>query len=184
MTNNTGKVKKHKKKFQFINRNGSRIHRREFIETDYIKGVSNEAGEKVIRAMNSEEIDWLNNYYKEFVHGTFNTDNESKKLFKKVKTLTKKKENVKFFNENGFFPEDVEQAIESFNKKSKSLGNLAYDFWQQREINSDDHKRRNDIQNNAAKGIQLESFEEIQNMIDFEEVSDTKIEDLITQSEE
>jgi hypothetical protein len=184
MTNNTGKAKNHKKKFQFLNSRGARAHRKEFIETGYVRGVLNEYGDQVIRPMNSEEIEWLDKFHKEFTHSTFNTDSESINLFKKAKALTKKKENVKFFDENGFFPEEVELAIRQFNERSKALGNLAYDFWQQREINSDDYKRRYDIQNNCTKGVQLESFEDIQHMTDLEEPHDTKIEDLITQSEE
>lgn len=184
MTNNTGKVKKHKKKFQFINGKGARSHRKEFIETSYTNGVLNEFGDQVIRPMTKDEVEWLDKFYKEFVHSTFTTDEESIRFFKKAKALTKKKENVAFFNKNGFFPEDVQEAIETFNKKSKSLGNLAWDFWQQRDINSDDYKRRYDIQNNCAKGVQIESFEDIQNIADLDEYGDTKIEDLITESEE
>jgi uncharacterized protein with NRDE domain len=184
MTNNIGKVKKHKKSFQHLSKKGSRIHRQEFIESYYINGVYNESGEQVIRSLNDSEKEFLNNYYKEFVHGTFNTDQESTKLFKKAKALSKKKENVKFFNENGFYPEDVQAAIEAFNKKSKSLGNMAYDFFEQREVNSDDYKRRYDIQNNVSKGLQLESFEDLQYVSNVEELDNTTIEDLITESEE
>ena len=146
MTNNTGKAKKHKKKFQYLNKRGSRIHRQGFIESSYVYGVYNSDGEQVIRPLTSEEKELLDKYYKEFVHSTFNTDKESNRLFKIAKKLTKNPENVKFFIENGFYPEHVEKAIEEFNQKSKSLGNLAYSFWDQREINSDDYKRRHDIQ--------------------------------------
>ena len=184
MTNNTGKTKKHKKKFQYLNKKGARIQRHEFIETSYISGVYNQDGSQVIRPLNDSEKDWLNNYYKEFVHGTFNTDAESTRMFKKTRTLTKKKENVKYFKEHGRYPEEVENAISAFNEKSKSLGNINYDFWQQREINSDDYKRRYDIQNNAAKGLQLESFEELQYISNVEELDNTTIEDLITESDE
>lgn len=184
MTNNTGKPKKHKKKFQHLNNNGARIHRKEFIESGYVNGVFNSEGERVIRPLTLEEREFLDKYYKEFVHGTFNTDAESIKLFKIAKRLSKDSENVKFFNENGFYPVVVEQAIEAFNKKSKSLGNLAYNFWDQREINSDDYKRRYDIQNNSTKGLQLESFEDLQYVSNEDETNSTLIEDLITQSEE
>lgn len=184
MTNNTGKSKKHKRKFQYLNNNGARIHRKEFIESGYVNGVFNSDGERVIRPLSTEEREFLDKYYKEYVHGTFNTDAESIRLFKIAKRLSKDSENVKFFNENGFYPEAVEQAIEAFNKKSKSLGNLAYNFWDQREINSDDYKRRHDIQNNATKGLQLESFEDLQYISEEDEFINTTIEDLITESEE
>jgi hypothetical protein len=184
MTSNTGKVKNHKKKFQSLNSKGARAHRKEFIETSYINGVVNDFGDQVIRPLNKDEISWLDKFYKEFIHSTFVTDSESILLFKKAKALTKKKENVIFFNKNGFFPEHVQQSIDAFNKKSKELGNLACDFWQQREINSDDYKRRYDIQNNCTKGVQLESFEDSQSIVNLDEYSNTKIEDLITESED
>ena len=183
MTNNTGKAKNHKKKFQYLSSKGARIHRQEFIETSYLRGVFNEDGTQVIRALDEEEKQFLNNYYKEFVHGTFVTDSESNKLFKKAKKLSKKVDNVRFFDENGFYPEEVELAIEAFNVKSKSLGNMVYNFWDQREVNSDDYKRRYDIQNNSTKGLQLESFEDFQYVVNAEEVDNTLIEDLITESE-
>jgi hypothetical protein len=183
MINNTGKIKKHKKSFQYLNKKGARAQRQEFIETPYLSGIVNESGEKVMRSLTDSEKDWLNNFYKEYVHGTFNTDEESTRLFKKAKKLSKKKEHVKFFEQNGFYPTEVTDAIEEFNKKSKSLGNLAYNFWEQREINSDDYKRRYDIQNNSAKGLQLESFEDVQYNANVEELDNTTIEDLITESE-
>ena len=91
---------------------------------------------------------------------------------------------MKFFEDNGFHPEEVELAVNAFNEKSKCLGNMACDFWQQRDINSDDYKRRFDIQNNASKGLQLESFEDIQYISNVDDFVDTIIEDLITESEE
>lgn len=184
MTNNTGKVKKHRKKFQHLRKKGARVHRQDFIESSYIHGIINAHGEQVIRPLNIEEKEFLNNYYKEFVHGTFVTDNESTRLFKIAKKLSKNPENIKFFEDNGFHPEEVEQAINAFNQKSKALGNMACDFWQQRDINSDDYKRRFDIQNNVSKGLQLESFEDLQYMSNVDDFVDTIIEDLITESEE
>lgn len=184
MTNNIGKVKKHKRKFQNLSKKGARLHRQDFIESEYVNGVFNLDGERVIRPLNAEEKEFLDSYYKEFVHSTFVTDSESNHLFKIAKRMTKNPENVKFFNENGFFPEDVEAAIVKFNEKSKALGNLAYSFWDQREINSDDYKRRYDIQNNCTKGITVDSFEEIQYVSNSDEITNTTIEDLITESEE
>ncbi len=184
MINNTGKIKKHRKKFQHLRKNGARVHRQDFIESNYIHGIVNVNGEQVIRPLNIEERQFLDDYYKEFVHGTFVTDKESTKLFKIAKKLSKKPDNVKFFEDNGFYPEEVERAVNSFNEKSKRLGNMACDFWQQRDINSDDYKRRFDIQNNASKGLQLESFEDIQYISNVDDFVDTIIEDLITESEE
>lgn len=184
MTNNTGKQKKYKKNYQHLNKNGARLHRRDFIETQYTKGVLDEKGNQVIRALNKEEINFLDNFYKEYVHNTFITDSESQKLYKKARKLIKQKENVEFFKENGSYPEYVLEVIESFNKKSKALGNTFYDFWDQRDINSDDYKRRYDIHNNCTKGLQLESFEDVKNTVEGDdEYNPTMLEDLITESE-
>jgi hypothetical protein len=183
MTSSTGKVKKHKKKYQFLNKKGTRNRRVEFIENSYVKGVLDECGNQVIRPLNLEEVDFLDNFYREYVHGTFITDKESNKLFKKVKELLRKPDNIKFYKENGFYPVEIEEAVERFNVKTRELGNFS-DFWQQKDINSDDYKRRYDIQNNCVKGLQLSSFEDVfQCTSEVEDMSNTKIEDLITESE-
>lgn len=183
MTKNTGK-KTHKKKFKHLHRMGARLHRKDFIEVDYIKGVVGIDGSLVIRPLNLEEAEFLDKYYKETVHGTFVTDEESKMLFRKAKSLTMRKENIEFYESNGFYPEDVIEAIEKFNVKSKQLGNLLWSFWDQRDINSDDYKRRTDIHCNAVKGLQLESFDDIQYIENVDDEDNTYLEDLITESEE
>lgn len=125
----------------------------------------------------------MDKFYKEYVHSTFTTDSESTAMFKKAKKLSKKPENIKYYEEHGVYPKEVNDAVETFNKKSKNLGNLFHNFWQQRDINSDDYKRKHDIQNNSSKGLQLESFEDMQYVSESEEEYDTQIEDLITESE-
>lgn len=167
-----------------MNRKGARLHRKEFIETPYLQGVKDNDGNTVIRPLNQEEADWLNNFYKEYVHSTFVTDKESNTLFKKAKRLSKSKENLKYLQEHNENSPEVKDAIDKFNKKSKSLGNMFFDFNQQRDINSDDYKRKYDVQNNSSKGMSLESFEDLYEMVDFEDSFDTKIEDLITESED
>jgi hypothetical protein len=184
MTNNTGKPKKYRKKFQHLNKAGARLHRKDFIDTSYINGVIGVEGEQVIRPLNEAEAEWLNEFYKQAVHGTFKTDEESKLLFKRAKHLSMRKDNVMFFEINGFYPDDVLEAVEAFNKKSKELGNLIWNFWDQREINSDDYKRKTDVHCRAAKGLQLDSFEDVQYIDEEDEGEDTRIEDLITESEE
>jgi hypothetical protein len=149
-----------------------------------LNGVVGIDGELVIRPLNEQEAEFLNNYYQQAVHGTFKTDEESKVLFKRAKHLSTRKDNVAFFENNGFYPEEVYEAVEAFNKKSKELGNLVWNFWDQREINSDDYKRKTDIHCNSGKGMQLESFEDVQYMQEDEETCDTTIEDLVTESEE
>jgi hypothetical protein len=183
MTSNTG-PKKHKRKFQYLNKTGARGQRQEFMETHYVKGIVNMSGEQVIRPLNAEEVTFLNKFYKEGVHGTFVTDVESKALFKEASRLTKLKSNVEFFESNGCFPLDVEEAIIKFEDKSKSLGNMIYKFWDQKDVNSDDYKRRHDIQNKAGREFQLVSFEDLQYIGEVEDKDETFLEDLITESED
>lgn len=160
------------------------MHRRDFIETPYVQGVVGVDGTQAIRPLNEEETAWLNNYYKQQVHGTFITDDESKLLFKKAKSATKKRQNIEYFETHGKHPQEVLDAVEAFNAKSKALGNLIWNFWDQREINSDDYKRKTDVLCNSSKGLQLDSFEDIQYIENVDEKEDTYLEDLITESEE
>lgn len=184
MTSNTGKPRKYRKKFQYLNKSGARLHRKDFIDSGYVNGVVGLDGEPAIRALTQDEASWLDEFYKQSVHGTFVTDEESKQLFKKAKHLSTRKDNVMFFEINGFYPEEVLEAVEAFNKKSKALGNLIWNFWDQREINSDDYKRKTDVHCRASVGLQLDSFEDVQYAEEVEETEDTTIEDLITESEE
>jgi hypothetical protein len=186
MTSNTGKPKKHRKKFQHLNKSGARSSRKFFIETDYIRGVVNDFGEQVIRPMNEEEIEFLDKFYKEEIHGTFKTDKESTQLFRKAKRVSIKTENIEYFENTGNHAPEVVEAVDEFNAKSKSLGNLVADFWSQRKVNSDSYKRRSDIQNNCVVDVQLESFEDFQYRAEHvdDDCDDTVIEDLITESEE
>jgi hypothetical protein len=55
---------------------GTKLHRIEFIETNkYVNGVRNErGGEKVIRALNEQEKEWLANFNATYEHGNFKED--------------------------------------------------------------------------------------------------------------
>lgn len=182
MTSNTGP--RQKRKFRFSQRGGSSAKRKEFIDTEYIRGVKNEEGEMVIRPLNAKETEFLDKFYKEQYHAKFNTDEESREMFFKINRMLNKHKN--FFEENGFYPVEVENAITDFDKKSKSLGNLIYRFWDQKEINSDDYKRLWDVHNKANREYKLDKLEDSEYNEDrYErEGSDTRIEDLITESED
>lgn len=45
--------------------------RREFLETEYVNGVTNKDGEMVIRPLNDEEKEWLDQFYKETLNTSF-----------------------------------------------------------------------------------------------------------------
>jgi hypothetical protein len=143
--------------------------------------VFNQDGNLVIRAMNDGEKQFLSNFYKEFAHATFKTSEESRALFKKINTLIAK--HHEFFLENDFYPVEVENLIEDFDKITKNLGNL-HGFWHQKDINSDDYKRGFDMENIAKREFRCISYEDMQNLYEAEESEDTAIEDLITESED
>lgn len=48
--------------------------RLEFLDTDYVKGVTNKHGELVMRKLTYEEKAWLNQYYKETLNTSFEED--------------------------------------------------------------------------------------------------------------
>jgi hypothetical protein len=181
MTDSIGAKKKYTKKFAHISKQGSRTKRREFIDTEYVDGVFDAEGNLVIRPLNAAEAKVLSNFYREYVHATFKTSDESKALFKKIKGLLFIHDD--FFIENGFYPVEVENLIADFDVITKKLGNL-HGFWQQKDINSDDYKRGHDIENVVKREHKYVSYEDMQEYSDMEEKSDTEIEDLITESEE
>jgi hypothetical protein len=151
------------------------------MDSDYQDGVRDHEGNILIRAMNEHEKKYLANFYKEYHHATFKTSEESKALFKKINALLA--DNQEFFEENGFYPVEVENLIEDFDKVTKKLGNL-HGFWQQKDINSDDYKRGFDVENKIKREYNYLSYEDLQEFHNMEEKSDTEIEDLITESEE
>jgi hypothetical protein len=181
MTDSTGAKKKYRKEFAHISKQGSRTKRREFIDTDYVDGVLDQDGNVAIRPLSAAENKFLSSFYKEFVHATFKTSEESKLLFRRINSLLSKHE--EFFEENGFYPVEVENLIADFDVITKKLGNL-HNFWQQKDINSDDYKRGHDIENVVKREHRYMSYEDMQEYADMEEKSDTEIEDLITESEE
>lgn len=181
MTDSIGVKKKHRKKFDHSSKNGSRTKRREFIDSDYQDGVRDQEGNIVIRKMNDGERQYLSNFYKEFAHATFKTSEESKALFRKINVQLAR--NQEFFADNGFYPVEVENMIQDFDKITKNLGNL-HGFWHQKDINSDDYKRGFDMENIAKREFRCISYEDMQHLYEVEESEDTAIEDLITESED
>jgi len=151
------------------------------MDSDYQDGVFDAEGNMVIRAMTEAEKAILSQFYKEYHHATFKTSDESKALFRRINSMLS--ENQEFFEENGFYPVEVENLIEDFDKITKKLGNM-HGFWQQKDINSDDYKRGFDVENKAKREYTAVSYEDLQEFYNMEEKSDTEIEDLITESEE
>jgi len=65
--------------------------RTDYIDTDYINGVTNSSGELVIRKLNEEEMSFLNKYYEEEVNANFMHDKKLKSLYKEAKAIEEMK---------------------------------------------------------------------------------------------
>jgi len=58
-------LKSQNKKYRYLSREKNLKSRRYFIETDYVNGLYDENGNQVMRPLNPEEMEWLNQFYKE-----------------------------------------------------------------------------------------------------------------------
>lgn len=66
--------------------------RQDYIEPDYINGVYNREGERVIRPLNNEERKFLNAFYEEVIGANFKHDRELRSLHNELKILKSKKQ--------------------------------------------------------------------------------------------
>ncbi len=105
MTETTGKKKQnqneYRKKYRPLDKRGTKVQRRDFIETDYVNGVSDPyTGENVIRPLNEEEKAWLSQFILETEHGTFKKNEKLRaaeellKRYRKDFKVAKKSGNV------------------------------------------------------------------------------------------
>lgn len=155
------------------------------MDFSYIKGVENLNGDKVIRALNKEELEFLDKFAKEHYHANFNTDEESKALFKLISSKVDSKANQQYFLKNNRYPDEVEKLIKEFEKKTKSLGNITTDIFKQKESYSSDYCRRFDLYNKMHREFRLDSFDERPQSVDGDEsMENTFIEDLISENED
>jgi len=188
MTETTGPKpkRKHKKKFKFIDNRGAYKTRKDFIETQYINGVKDEAGNLVMRPLNAEEVAFLDAFYKESVHANFTTSEETKKHELEIKRLERDNKSYhKAFKEDS---KEILKAIENkkieTSKARKALGNIYSDYDEQKEIRQQNYQRNQCVFNKTKVQSKLDSFEEIVEKDWEEHTEDTIIEDLITESEE
>jgi len=61
--------------------------RADYIEADYVGGVTGDDGDIVIRPLNEEEKDFLNKFYEEEVSANFHHNKETKRLFREIKKI-------------------------------------------------------------------------------------------------
>lgn len=88
MTKNTKKdSKRSRTKYPALNKGVNLSSRKDYIEPDYVDGVFNKDGKKVIRSLTEKEKAWLNQWYEEAIVTNFYHDKE-------LKTLNKMKKNI------------------------------------------------------------------------------------------
>ena len=63
--------------------------RQDYIETDYINGVYDKHGNQVIRALNDDELEFMNKFYEEAIGANFQHDTALRKLNKEIRRLKK-----------------------------------------------------------------------------------------------
>lgn len=150
MTKPTDKEKR--KKYNYLDKKGTVATRHDYIETTYVDGVKNEAGEQVIRPMTSAEKEWLSQFIAETEHGNLNKSREIKAELKNRKAVksdwvrAKRKGNVEEMLK-------LEQDLDKVTAKIESLRENSNNFYTKeedvQEIYARDYERRSDVYNNA-----------------------------------
>jgi polygalacturonase len=149
MTSSSGPKKK---KYDFLNKRGTVRTRQDFIETSYINGVKNDAGEEVMRALTKEERQWLSQFYAETEHCNFKNNSELKRQTKKLKDLKRqykklgKKENVEAMETKSSEIAKQEAVVRQLREET----NCFYaDDESRKDIYDRDNSRRRDIYNTS-----------------------------------
>lgn len=164
-----------KKKFDYLNKNGAYSTKKDFIETDYVNGIYSEDGSEVMRALTKEEKDFLMNFYKETVHAKPDINEKTKKLTIRIKSAIKRyKINSKKLGKKDPYVKNVKyyinRLLKEFKKEKEKLGSLYCDFFECREIYSENYKRNicayNRISN--SKGM----IEDLENILMMEDLED------------
>lgn len=85
----TGKKsnRREKVKYPALNKGLNTLSRKDYIEPDYVDGVYDKDGKKVIRSLTEEETEWLNQFYEESIITNFYHDKELKHLNKMKKRI-------------------------------------------------------------------------------------------------
>lgn len=143
MTNNSGKKKPLKKKFNSLHLGGTLYTRKDAVETSYVNGVYDQFGKKVMRALTNEEKEWLEKFYQEEVNCTFEKSEKSEELHKEYKSLKKKhKKYKKVFNEEHKDVVKVQQELEA---EWDRLGSFNPSSKERSKIYNNDYLRREDL---------------------------------------
>jgi hypothetical protein len=168
-------AKKRKGKYPNLDISQNTKSRTDYIEPDYIDGVIDQYGEKVIRSLLEDEKEWLNNFYGETIAVSdtqLNPTPEIKEYMKQKADL--KSDNVKIKKKKGY--KSTKQAMKDsefrFNLKKIEEIEKSLDFLreeqgvlhptcdEQRELYTDNNTRNACVFNNRkARGMLLELTE-------------------------
>lgn len=152
MTNNTGKKRSARKKYNYLDRKGTTRTRHDYIETTYVNGVKDEKGEYAIRPMTDDEKQWLSQFIQETEHGNLNKTAQIKSEVKALKVLrsdfrtAKRKANVAEMERLYKEIEDKRNLIEGLRDSCNNFYTSEEDV---KEIYTRDNERRRDVYNNA-----------------------------------
>lgn len=139
MTSNSGR---RKKKFSHLNKHGALSHRKEFIDTVYIEGVYDKAGNQVIRPMTEEEKAWLNQFNQE-------TESISPTITPEIKEERTKLNVLLAQQRSGMSGDDLEEEISQqkalVDALLKNAGNLYPSLDEIKEFRDRDYDRKNDV---------------------------------------
>jgi len=154
-----------RKKYSHLYSNSTYAYRRSQIETSYINGVKDDDENVVIRPLNQEELDFLDKFYKESVHNTFDSNQDTKKIVREIRSLVGQYSYWKRKKCNkGKINEELEAKIAKkkleFKKISESLGNLYTDYEDQKTLRSDNYKRRTDVNCHLQLNDNIEVYKE------------------------
>lgn len=161
MTSNSGRKKQ---KYNPLNKDGAYGRTRDFIEADYVNGVTDErTGELVIRPLNAEETEWLSQFYAETEHGNFAKTKEIEEVQDYYDAISTR---IRHAKKNGLNTEEVLSLKVLAEEKYKELVQLRAEtntFYPEdkdrHEIFNKGNKRREDIFNMAKASGKLISYD-------------------------
>lgn len=183
MTKITDKELKGKKKYDYLDKKGTAKTRHDYIETSYVDGVKNEAGETVMRPLTNDEREWLSQFIAETEHCNVNSGKELKRELKNRKAIksdwvkAKRKGNVEEMVR-------LEQLLDAKTAQIEGLRSSNNNFYAReedaQEIYERDNARRRDVYNKAkiSDNLVLYDLDEY-DKFSTEAVSDVNPENLI-----
>jgi len=166
MTNNIGRKKQkptEKKQYNPLDKQGTKLTRRDFIETEYVNGVKDpETGKQVIRPLDATERAWLSQFILETEHGNFKKDEELKTAENDLKAIRRDFKAAKKAGNGEEMARLLQAEKEQYDLvlRLRESHNTFYITDEDRSvIFNKDNERRRDIYNNAKVNGNLVMFD-------------------------